>query len=355
MLSLNLSLKTERFNMTQMFSLSFLVLFLTSTLFGHASAQAQKAFPVILGGPFVAADGEGWKFTARLVITKKDHFISSCSAILVGRRVLLTAAHCLKDTAAVKVVLGDPDETEIASSEAPLKGASYSTSDLTYKIHPDYLPAKKPKTPKKVPQVLYGMAQSNYSNAQTVENEDPFIDEAGNIIFLQENYEEFKADYAKRFREEKHTMFSFHESLSVGRRSDVAVIVLEDEVPEPFAPIEIWESQPELALKFGDELYTFGYGFHSLSTSDRDLALRFTTLNLVGLIGKVGNAQQLIGFSMKNGGPMKGDSGGPVAVKRNDKFYLIGINSAIGHDGHSMGTVPQTFLPWIQETIQELL
>ena len=330
----------------------FLLRFCMSVLLVQWPIGAQALTPIMLDGHYVAAEGEGWKFTARLLITKKDNFLSTCTAVLVHKRVLLTAAHCLKEIAGITVFLGDDPNS--LNKQSPTKGASYSTNELTYKTHPKYVGVKKPQPEGPAPKTQVGFASTYFGEVQTTQlaaGRDPFVDENGQFIFQSENYEFFREVYKKSFDEETHPMLSFEKSLPATRRADIALIVLKDEVPEPFSPITIWDQQPELALKFGDELYTFGYGFHTLSTSNHDEALRFSNLNLVGLIGEPGAAQQIVGFALDTRGPMRGDSGGPVAIKRDDQFFLVGLNSAAGYDGHAMAAVPQTFLPWIKQMV----
>jgi hypothetical protein len=260
-----------------------------------------------------------------LITTDKNAEVANCSAVLIGKKLLLTAAHCLDEVHGLTVRMG---EKSIAVQPR-------------FVIHPDYTPKPKFPSTSKGP-------QNNVAIQDSV-NGLP-LDHEGNLIFFQTSYEISKKYYSSKLGQKDRELLNFNSKVSPKQWADLALIFLEDEVPDEFSPIPLAEMDSLQNSKMGEELFSFGFGLSSLNVFGSDHSLRGTDLILVGYTGELERPQQLATFSPNRKGLMLGDSGGPVVIKKGEAYYLIGINSSIGSDGHALATLPSSYKDWILST-----
>lgn len=144
--------------------------------------------------------------------------------------------------------------------------------------------------------------------------------------------------------------------ISQNDSSDLAIITLEENI-ESATPIQIINFDFK-ALKLKQPVYAGGYGCESQGTPTRDPKYKFALKTVKSFRG---NIIFLDNFNIKpNGKSMgcEGDSGGPVFILKNKKYYIVGVNSRVkGDEEAKVGRLSFVNISkhkdWITKTLAE--
>jgi len=130
--------------------------------------------------------------------------------------------------------------------------------------------------------------------------------------------------------------------------ADIALVVLEEEIPAGYAIYKIAKSD---AINSLNDLYLYGYG-RVLSSGGGAGMLRKSVLN--SLRYKINFADRKIEIDQKAGGGIcQGDSGGPSFVLVGDEMQVLGISSYVKGDKNDIcfdegyQTLADSYKDWI--------
>ena len=271
------------------FCLAALAISLTACSDAGGFSTAQM--PIINGQP---ATDEYYGAVVSLSIRADSHYYTYCTGTLIREDAILTAAHCVTDT----------DDFEFS------------------KFHKN-----------KQIQVITG------ENAETPDIADCHII---SHISLHPDYTPLKP------------------------QNDLAIVFLETPIPET-EPIPLFEDPSRLPLlAYRSQRVEFvGYGLTENGTDgQRNVAEGFiqkycakTTDNACGIETPLGDRYIIPPGSFfhdqEKGGACLGDSGGPVLIKENEAYAIIGV-VALGDSDcatYAVTTSVADFTPWIRETL----
>lgn len=238
----------------------------------------------IVGGTAVTAENPRKKHVALLMVTDHLKQISVCTAVLISKNVLLTAAHCAEE-ASIQVYF---HHSSLCSDGM--------NSKLVYKVNQAVIHP-------------YWAGNPDSSTA---------LQQANN---------------------------------------DLALLKLEKDAPAGYQPVAFAKPQE---LNQSTEILQIGYGKTATQVS-RPPVLNEVFKNKKD-IEYLDYSGYLVVKQASHGG-CSGDSGGPLLVKSNGSYKVLGIASFLIH-AQSAATVCETgslaydsvaeYLPWIQETLKQL-
>lgn len=159
-----------------------------------------------------------------------------------------------------------------------------------------------------------------------------------------------RINYAEKIR--------FHEDYAVKQQNhfDMAIVKMDQEIPEFYKPVLILPAAVELAA--GDRVTILGYGLKSDYPRIDSLSLNKVT----GVPVKEDQSTLIVLDQTSGKGICSGDSGGPTFYEYQGKFYLLGINQSVSgvepktkYNCRGLGFIvkAQTFKPWILKAISE--
>lgn len=134
---------------------------------------------------------------------------------------------------------------------------------------------------------------------------------------------------------------------------DIALIRFEGNLPPEYKPT-VWMSSftPNIDRFW---LYVAGYG-KSADKKDDTGELRFSRVTIEQALFNI-NQSFLQGNQNNGEGICNGDSGGPAFIKIQDRFYVLGITSAIvrGCQGTSYFNQTTYYKDWIESSLNQIL
>jgi secreted trypsin-like serine protease len=159
---------------------------------------------------------------------------------------------------------------------------------------------------------------------------------------------------------DKVKVHDFFAPLAMSDRSDIALLYFSTDLPEGYSPMALPNATEELSKN--DLVYMAGFGDTDFGKNDAGM-LRVTYRKGIELVPGASEFQMNVSDGR---GTCVGDSGGPILLKKNGKFLLIGMDSAavynidpVTHEpkqnpcrNRGIFTRVQYFLPWIHETLK---
>lgn len=280
-------------------------------LLSFASAHAQDVHRVLNGTP-VAENGQSDNFTVRLKIKKKDGSGSSCTGVIVGDDLVLTAGHCI-DKSELKIT--------IQFGRGGKNGFTHEVNAVRY----TYLNNRPPSN-----------GASRWSDGEMKFNEELQREFLATVQGLRSWRNGGPANNPKKI------LFDDIGLVKIGR------------IPRGYSPVRVYGDR----LQFKQELIVAGFGTNSRIQSENDDVLRFGRLEVIGHYSSPGeDTRGYEYFSPAGNNACAGDSGAPVLAKNAfGELELVGLHifsiNSCANSGYSLKI--DFYRNWIEDAAARL-